>query len=77
MACLRFDVMNADFWVNALVFLVWESNLRCEYVHVHMWIKPTLINSRRDFQRKFHLQEGRSESVHGHRDAGPWKEAAM
>lgn len=68
-ACWRVDVRNA-FWQTlsyALDFCLGVKPALCEYVYVHMWFKPALINSRRYFQRKFHLQEGRLESVHGHR----------
>lgn len=73
-ACWRVDVRNA-FWqtfeLRSCFFLFFNylgvKPALCEYVYVHMWFKPAVINSRRYFQRKFHLQEGRLESVHGHR----------
>lgn len=71
-ACWRVEVIEA-FWQtlrNTLVFLFFNcsnlSNLHCVNLCT-CTLKPALINSRRYFQRKFHLQEGRLESVHGHR----------
>lgn len=69
-ASLRFDVRNAFWQTLSYTLVFFFSGVKpalCEYVYVHMWIRPTLINSRRYFQRKFHLQEGRLEPVHGHR----------